>query len=190
MRVRERLLQRVSSPSDASPSTVVDRRPVGLDREQHAALHRHAVEVHGAGAAVAGVAADVGAGQLAVVAEEVHEQPRRRDLPLVPSSPLISTEIRRLLVGSATSAPRSLGGLQDGADSGDLGERAAVVGRRVDVRGRVERSAEALGRRADRRLGVDRRRRGAPPSPSRGPASPRRSRARSRTPSLPTVAAA
>ena len=39
--------------------------------------------MHGAGAAVAGVAADVRAGQLEVVADEVDEQAARVDLPLV-----------------------------------------------------------------------------------------------------------
>ena len=57
--------------------------PVGLDGEQHAALHRLAVQVDRAGAAVAGVAADVRAGQLEVVAEEVDEQPPRVDVALV-----------------------------------------------------------------------------------------------------------
>ena len=56
---------------------------VGLDGEQHAALHRLAVEVDGAGAAVAGVAADVRPGQVEVVADEVDEQPARVDLALV-----------------------------------------------------------------------------------------------------------
>ena len=39
--------------------------------------------MHGAGAAVAGVAADVRPGQVEVVAEEVDEQPPRLDLALV-----------------------------------------------------------------------------------------------------------
>ena len=60
-----------------------DLGAVGLDREQHAALHRLAVEEDRAGAAVAGVAADVRARQVEVVADEVDEQLARLDLALV-----------------------------------------------------------------------------------------------------------
>ena len=60
-----------------------DRGPVGLDGEQAAALDRVAVELHGAGAAVAGVAADVRAGEIEVVAQEVDEQARGGNLALV-----------------------------------------------------------------------------------------------------------
>ena len=61
----EGLLQRAQlAVPGASPSTVRDLRAVGLDGEQHAALDRLTVEMDGAGAAVAGVAADVRPGQL------------------------------------------------------------------------------------------------------------------------------
>ena len=51
-----------------------DVRAVGLDGEHHAALDGLAVELDGAGAAVAGVAADVRAREVEIVADEVHEQ--------------------------------------------------------------------------------------------------------------------
>src|SRR5262249_11476642 len=60
-----------------------DLGAVGLGGEQHAALHRPPVEQYGARAAVAGVAADVRARQIEVVAEEVDEEPARLDLALV-----------------------------------------------------------------------------------------------------------
>ena len=52
----------------------LDRRDadaVGLDREHRAALHGVAVDVDGAGAALARVAADVGAGELEVLPDEL-----------------------------------------------------------------------------------------------------------------------
>jgi hypothetical protein len=57
---------------------------VGLDGEQHAALHGPSIQENRARAAVAGVAADVGAGQVEVVADEVDEELARLDLALVP----------------------------------------------------------------------------------------------------------
>jgi hypothetical protein len=55
---------------------------VGLRGEQRAGLHRRAVEEHGAGAAVRGVATDVGAGEAQVLTEVVDEQRARLDLVL------------------------------------------------------------------------------------------------------------
>src|SRR5436189_189770 len=65
------------------PLDRLDGRAVCLDGQQHAALHERAVDDHRAGAAVAGVAADVAAGQVEVVADEVDEEPARLDLTLV-----------------------------------------------------------------------------------------------------------
>ena len=82
--VGERLLQ--ARPARPRREALDGRQiecPVGLDGEQHARLHGVAVEQHRAGAAVARVAADVGAGELAVVADEVDEQAARLDLALV-----------------------------------------------------------------------------------------------------------
>ena len=81
--VPERLLERVEGrrPS-AMPSIVLTSRAVGLDGEHRARLGALAVDVDGAGAAVARVAADVGAGQPEDVAEEVDEQEARLDVGL------------------------------------------------------------------------------------------------------------
>src|SRR5919201_1526424 len=56
---------------------------ISIPGEQHAALHEDAVEEHRARASVAGVAADVAAGQVEVVAQEVDEQASRLHLSLV-----------------------------------------------------------------------------------------------------------
>ena len=56
-----------------------DARALRLHREHVAALHRLAVHVDGAGAALGGVAADVRAGQAQMVADEVDEQRARLD---------------------------------------------------------------------------------------------------------------
>ena len=59
-----------------------DLAAVGLHGEHGAGLHGHAVEQHRAGAAVGGVAADVGAGEAQVLAEQVDQQQARLDLRL------------------------------------------------------------------------------------------------------------
>ena len=53
---------------------------VGLDRQHGAALHRLTVDVDGARPARRGVAPDVGAGQLELLAQELHEQRPRLDI--------------------------------------------------------------------------------------------------------------
>ena len=131
---------RVSSPSPARPSTVSIVRAVGLDREHHAALHERPVDEHRAGAAVAGVAADVrareverrraGSGRAAC-----GPRPRARS-----ATPLTSTLIRCSETGSTHAASSCL---SRGAHGEHLGEVAPVVGRRVDVRRRVEVGARA-----------------------------------------------
>ncbi len=57
--------------------------PVGLHGEHGAGLHRHAVEQYRTGAAVGGVAADVGAGHAERLAQQVDEKEARLDLRLV-----------------------------------------------------------------------------------------------------------
>ena len=47
---------------------------VDVERQHVAGLHRDAVDVHDAGAALRGVAADVGAGQPQALAQELHEE--------------------------------------------------------------------------------------------------------------------
>src|SRR5215471_5411108 len=56
---------------------------VALHGEERARLHRLAVDVNGAGAALARVAADVGAGEARQLADVVHEQQARLDLVAV-----------------------------------------------------------------------------------------------------------
>jgi hypothetical protein len=65
-------------------------------RQRGAALHRLAVDMHDAGAALAGVAADMGAGQAEVFAQELNQQ---RDAgPVVPGAMIIiTTRIRQAL---------------------------------------------------------------------------------------------
>ena len=64
------------------PSIVVTLGAVGLDGEHRARLDGRAVDVDGARAALARVAADVGAGQVEVLAEGLDEQPSRLDVAL------------------------------------------------------------------------------------------------------------
>ena len=73
------------SPS-ASPSIVVTSAPVGLHRQGGAGLGRHAVDEHGAGAALARVAADLRAGLLRDDPDEMDQQQSGLDLVLVPAA--------------------------------------------------------------------------------------------------------
>src|SRR6266852_1366972 len=81
--IAERLLERCELAVFREPFDGLDLRPVGLYREEHAALHELAVDDHRAGAAVPGIAADVAAGQIEVVANEVDQQLADFDLTLV-----------------------------------------------------------------------------------------------------------
>ena len=58
-----------------------DLGAVGRRGEHRAGLHRDAVHVHDAGAALRRVAADMRAGQAEMVAQELHEQRAVLDLP-------------------------------------------------------------------------------------------------------------
>ncbi len=67
---------------DAVPGEALDGAdlaPLGLDREHQAGAHRVAVDQHGAGAADAVLAAEMGAGEAAVLAERVGERAPRLD---------------------------------------------------------------------------------------------------------------
>ena len=76
-----------SLPSTSRPSTVRTLVP-GRHRRQHGAgLHRFAVDVDDAGAAVAGVTAPVSSGEPQLIPQEVHEQHARLD-SAVTCSPL------------------------------------------------------------------------------------------------------
>jgi hypothetical protein len=79
----ERLLQGLKLSVCRQPFHGLDARSVGLDGEHHAALDRDPVDDHGAGTAVAGVAADVGPGQVEIVPNEVHEQATHLDVALM-----------------------------------------------------------------------------------------------------------
>ncbi len=70
----EALLDRVQLARPCQPLDGGDLVAVGLHGEHRAALHRRAVEEHGAGAAVGGVAAGVGAGQPEALAQQVGQQ--------------------------------------------------------------------------------------------------------------------
>ena len=84
--VPERLLQRMELRRPvAIPSIVVIVRAVRLDGEHRAALHGPPIDVDGARAALAGVAADVGAGQAQVLAEDLDQESSGLDVQLRPS---------------------------------------------------------------------------------------------------------
>ena len=84
MLIPEALLQRVQLAAFREPLDREDLVAVGLCREHRARLHRPvAVHDDDAAAAARRVAADVGAGQPALFAQEVREQRARLDVPLV-----------------------------------------------------------------------------------------------------------
>src|SRR4029078_5433435 len=86
------------------PLDRLDGRSVGLDSEHRATLDGLAVDVDGAGPALAGVAADVGARELQVLAEELDEHPSRLDVAL----PWLSVDDDRDVLAHARSLlPRS-----------------------------------------------------------------------------------
>ena len=83
VRLVEGALERVKPPS---PREALDRREraaVRLDREHQARAHRLAVELDGAGATHALLAADLRAGQAGLVADEVGQERARLDLAFV-----------------------------------------------------------------------------------------------------------
>ena len=129
--LHEALLHRVEAVGTLEALDGVDGTAVGHHAEHRAALHRCAVEVHDAGAAVGGVAAPVGAGEPEVVAQQVHEQDARLDVGRA-----------RLAVdgdGDVHPAPpRARSMAVRRARSGQLpGEVALVLGRSALVGGRV-----------------------------------------------------
>jgi hypothetical protein len=76
----EALLDRVQRVGASEPLDRRDLTAIGLDREDRARLHRVAVEMDGAGAAVGRVTTDVRPGQAELVAQRMHEQHSRLDL--------------------------------------------------------------------------------------------------------------
>ena len=81
--VVERLLNRVELAVSRKPLDRRDLRPVRLDPEQRARLHRLAVHEHGARAARGGVAAHVRPGEPELLAEHVDQKFTRLDLELM-----------------------------------------------------------------------------------------------------------
>ena len=67
----------------AMPSIVTMLRAVGLRRQHGAGLHGAAVDMHRAAAALAGIAADVGAGEAEMVAQQIDQQRAVFDLARV-----------------------------------------------------------------------------------------------------------
>ena len=102
--------------------------PVGLHREHGAALHGPAVEEHGAGAALAGVAADVGAREVELVAQHVNQQ-RRGSTSTVRAEPLMVRVTERFM------EPRTpwLRGGGDVRGHGSLGHKVVFPGVGVKV---------------------------------------------------------
>ena len=79
----KRFLHRMQRVRTARPRQAFDRRqraPVEHRREQGAALHRLAVEQHDAGAALAGIAPDMGPCQVEVLAQQIGDQRRWLDV--------------------------------------------------------------------------------------------------------------
>jgi hypothetical protein len=81
--VPEGLLERVQLVAVGHALDGLDLGAVGLDGKHRAALHRVAVDVHRARAAVGGVTADVRAGQTQVVAQQMDQEQTRLDFDLV-----------------------------------------------------------------------------------------------------------
>jgi hypothetical protein len=87
VRIPEGLLQRVQRAA-ASRQTFDrrDRAAVGLHGQAGARSHGDAVEQDGAGAALARIAADLGAGDAPEVANEMHQKLPRLDVALKPAA--------------------------------------------------------------------------------------------------------
>ena len=79
MMLAEGLLHRMQRVAGGEPLNRRDGSAVHGDRERRAGLHRLAVEMHEAGAALAGVAANMGSGQPQVLSQELHQKGARVD---------------------------------------------------------------------------------------------------------------
>src|SRR6478672_10825339 len=138
----------------------LDLRAVGLDGEHRARLDRPAIDVDGAGAALAGVAADVGAGQVEILPQRLDEESPGLDVELVgcaidderdvlahghvpPAARAVAKQALRCLVGALRASPAAAvprGG--KGVDGGTAGQRNQV--------GSVPGSGPRDGRRSTR----------------------------------------
>ena len=92
------------APPSSSPSTVVIDAAFGLDPEEGAGLHRRPVEQHRAGAAAGGVASDVRARQLELLADQVHEEEPGLDVDRVLGSVDRERDLHRRLPSSGAFA--------------------------------------------------------------------------------------
>ena len=81
--LHEALLERAHAVGAGEPLDRADLGAVGLDGQDGARLGGHAVDQHGARAAVRGVAPDVGAGEREFVADQVDEEQAGVDLARV-----------------------------------------------------------------------------------------------------------
>ena len=111
---------------------------VGLDGEHRARLGALAVDVDRAGAAVARVAADVGAGQPEVVAQEVDEQEAGLDIGLVG----LAVDGDRDVLGAHRAGllrvrEGAFGGAAEGPEGQLRGHRPLVFDRSADVTDRA-----------------------------------------------------
>ena len=122
-------------------------RPVGLDREHRAALDRLAIDGHRARAALARVAADMCAGQLEVLAQELDEHSSGLDIPLsrlsVDDERDVLDHVRSLLPRIRTAVwPAGVPGPMRGAGPWSVASRVLVHGEPLS--GRLQ--AEPAGR--------------------------------------------
>ena len=119
-------------------STVRSERPLACTAKQEARAHRLAVQLDRARAADAVLAADVGAGQAGLVADEVGEQQARLDRR---ARTTVAVDLDRdALVGSCLSSCARAGGSQQRARRTIAAdESAAVLGAAVDVAGGLRR---------------------------------------------------
>src|SRR5262249_38299577 len=114
----ERGLHRVEQAVLRQPLDGGDVRPLGLAHQHLAALHPLPVDHHHAGAALAGVAADVGPGEPEVLAQELHEERAWLDV----DGPGLTVDLQgdrghETSVGEGSRAPmRSLIGYGEYAD--------------------------------------------------------------------------
>src|SRR6266508_86182 len=141
----EGLLQRMQLAVLHQPLHRHELRPVRLHREHQAGAGRQAVDEHGAGAADAVLATDVGPGEAQVLAQEVHEELARLAAPLPPLT--IDGELDGDEVGHSAVSHSRLRPAQ-GAAGEHARQVATVGGRGVDVGVGLDQ----LGRPARRRL--------------------------------------
>ncbi len=118
-------LERMQVVTGRHPFDRPDLASVRLDGQHRARLDGHAVHVDGAGTALAGVAADVGAGQVEVFAEGLDQETSRLHVQL-PACP-IDDERDVFAHGREPPATRAMTG-SDGCAPGPLGSPTAGLG--------------------------------------------------------------